>query len=124
MWCTQNECVVRKTVCCLLLWLLWCGGGSTVELREDEQHIVVVLLVVVFSVVYVLAVTSCHVRCLIARWQLDCCVCGGEGRGSCWLFESAAYEVTFHRVSFRAVLHRGDPDRVAREIVVVSVGSG
>ena len=48
----------------------------------------------------------------------------GGGRGSCWLFESAAYEVTLHRVPFRAVLRRGEPGRVACEFVVVSVGSG
>ena len=38
-------------------------------------------------------------------------------------FESATHEVSFHRVPFRAVLRRGEPGRVAREIVIVPVGS-
>ena len=46
---------------------------------------------------------------------------GDRGRVSCWLFESAAYEVTFHNIPFRAVSRRCEPRRVAREIVVVSV---
>ena len=32
-----------------------------------------------------------------------------EGRGMCWLLESAANNVTFHGVSFRAILCRGEP---------------
>ena len=34
----------------------------------------------------------------------------------------SADKVTFHRVTFRAILRRGGPGHVAREIVVVSVG--
>ena len=48
---------------------------------------------------------------------------GDRGRGSRWLFESAVYEVAFHSIPFRPVFHRGEPGHVAREIVVVSVGS-
>ena len=40
------------------------------------------------------------------------------------MLESVAYKVAFHRVPFRATLCRGEPGRVARDIVVVSVGSG
>ena len=39
-------------------------------------------------------------------------------------FESVAYEVTFHSVPFRAVSRQCEAGRVAREIVVVSVGYG
>ena len=46
-----------------------------------------------------------------------------EGVVGRWLFESAACEVTFPGIQFRAVFHRSEPGRVAREIVVVSVGS-
>ena len=61
--------------------------------------------------------------CLFVQCELGCRGRGDRGRGSCWLFESAANEVTFHSIPFRAVFRRGGPGRVAREIVVVSVGS-
>ena len=82
-------------------------------MREDEYRIVVVLLVVVFNAIFV----------LVVRCWLGCRSRGDGGRGSCWLLESAAYKVAFHRVPFQAILCRGEPSRVAREIVVVSVGS-
>ena len=47
-----------------------------------------------------------------------------EGRGSCCLLQSAAYKVAFSGVLFEAILCLGAPGRVAREVVVVSVGSG
>ena len=47
-----------------------------------------------------------------------------RGRGSHWLFESAAHKVAFHGVSFQADLCRGEPSRAVREIVVVSVNFG
>ena len=45
-----------------------------------------------------------------------------RGRGSCWLFESAAYEVTVHSIPCRPVFRSGEPGYVAREIIVVSIG--
>ena len=38
------------------------------------------------------------------------------------LFESAAYEITFHSIPNRAVFHRGELGHVPREIVFVYVG--
>ena len=49
---------------------------------------------------------------------------GDEGRESRWVLESAAYKVAFHIFPFRAILCRGGPGRVAREIGVVSVRPG
>ena len=44
---------------------------------------------------------------------------GVVGRSGC--FESVAHKVAFHGVPFQAVLRRGEPRRVVREIVVVSM---
>ena len=66
---------------------------------------------------FVLVVGFSRARCLFVRCWLGC-------RESCWWLESAAYKVAFHRVPFRAILCRGEPNCVAREIVDVSVGSG
>ena len=87
-------------------------------MREDEERIVVV-----FSVVFVWVVSFSRAGCLVVRFWLGCRRHGESGRGSCWLFESAAYEVTFQSVAFRAVFRCSEPGHVAREMVV-SVGSG
>lgn len=81
------------------------------------------LLIVVFGVVFVLVVSLCRTCCLVVHCQLGCRCRGDKGRGSCWLVEFAAYEVTLRRVAFRATLCRGETGRVAREIVLVSVDS-
>ena len=52
----------------------------------------------------------------------SCCWMGGRSRGdgdrgSCCLLESSAYEVAYHRDPFRAILCRGEPGRVALEVV-------
>ena len=60
----------------------------------------------------------CRTCCLVVRCQLGCRCRGDRGLGWCWLFQSAANEVTSHRIS-NCLL----PWCVAREIVVVSVGS-
>ena len=57
---------------------------------------------------------------LVVSRSRTCCVVVGVW--SCWLFESAAYEVAFHSIPFRADFRRGEPGQVAREIVAVSVG--
>ena len=49
-------------------------------------------------------------------------VMGVESRAVC--LSLLLTEVAFRRVPFRAILCRGEPGGVAREIVVVSVGSG
>ena len=52
------------------------------------------------------------------------CRCRGDGvvgRAGC--LSLLRYEVTFHGIPFRAVFRRIEPGHVAREIVVVSVGS-
>ena len=100
-----------------LLWSLRCCGGSTVnKLREEELRVVVA-----FSVVFVLVVSLSRTCCVVVRSWLGCRSRGDRGRGSCWLFESAAYEVTFHSIPSRAVSSRSEPSHVAREIVVVPV---
>ena len=49
-------------------------------------------------VVFVLVVGVSRVRCLlVCRWL------GCRGRGSCWLFEPAVYEIAFHSISLRGV---------------------
>ena len=65
------------------------------------------------AAVYV--VCSCVVGWVIVVVVMGC----GE---SCWFLESAAHTITVHRVPFRFILCRGEPDRVAREIVVVLAG--
>ena len=76
-------------------------------------------MVVAFGVAFVVVVHFSRVRCsFVCRW-LGCLSHGGRGRGSCWLFESVAYEVAFHSIPFRVVIRRGEPGHVAREVVVV-----
>ena len=79
-------------------------------LREEEQRIGVVFGVVFFWVVDV-------VRCLLVRCWLGCRCRGDRGRGSWWLFESAAHEIAFHSISFRMVFNCGKPSHVAREVL-------
>ena len=45
-------------------------------------------------------------------------------RAGCWLLESAAYNIDFHGVPFRATMCRGEPGLVARGMVIVSVDCG
>ena len=72
-----------------------------------------------FRVTFVLDVTLCRSCCLVVRCWLGFRCCADGGRGSCWLVESA----TFHSIPFRVVFRHGEPNHVARELVVVSVGS-
>ena len=114
----------------LLLWLRWFHGGSTVDESEEneERTVVVVFLVVLFVVVgavFVFAVSFHDVCCLVVFFGLDCRCRSDGGRGSRWLFEAAASEVTFHNIPVRGVFRCGDLRVVSSpEIVVVSVGSG
>ena len=68
----------------------------------------VVLFVVVFGVVLVLVVSLSRTCCLVVRCELGCRSRGDRGRGSCWLFECAADDVTFHSIPIRAVFRRAD----------------
>ena len=87
----------------------------SINLREDEKRIFVVLFVVVLGVVFVSVVSLSPACCLV--------VCGGRGRGWCWLCESAVYEIAFSSIPFRVVSRCANPGHVAREVVVASVGS-
>ena len=76
---------------------------------------------VVVSAAIVL-VEGFHVFLFMCCWL--CCRGRGDGGcGPCWLLESAAYKVAFHRVPFRDIWCRGETGCVAREIAVVSVGA-
>ena len=97
----------------------FCGGSTINELREDEQR----LVVVVFGVVFVLVVGVSRVRRLLVCCWLGCRSRDDRGRGSCWLFEPAVYNIVFPSIPFQTVFRRSEPGHVAREVTVVSVGS-
>ena len=52
-------------------------------------------------------------RTLFARVLLVVCC-----RGSCWLFEPAVYEISFHRIPFRGVFRCGKPGSVWLQVGV------
>ena len=65
-----------------------------------------------FSSSLFLVVCISRVCNLVVRCWLGCRRRGDRGRGSCWLFESAAHEVAFHGISVRIVFRGGEPCHV------------
>ena len=115
-----NVLFVGLFACCLL----FCGGFG---LHEDRHLTSLERMCSVspssapssWSWVSVLCVV-----CLAADVLVVVVVTIG-GRGSYWLLKSAAHKVAFRGVPCQAILCRGEPGRVVREIVVVlSVDSG
>ena len=94
---TQYECVMGFFGCCFFF------------LRSGVSSCGLVL-------VFVPVVWSC-----VVCWVVVIVLMRGPRRY--WLFESAAFAVTFQSIPFRAVFRRGEPGHIAREIVVVFVGS-
>ena len=71
-----------------------------------------------------MVVSFSRVRCVFECCWFGCRCRGDGGRGTYWLFESAAHKHGFPWSPTRAILRRGEPNRFVREIAVVSEDSG
>ena len=94
------------------------------QLSINWERLGVVLFVVVVGNDFVVVVGLKRVWCFSESCWFGCRRRDDRGRGSHWLFQSAAHKAAFHGVPFQAVMCRAGPSRVVREIVVVSVNIG
>ena len=110
----------RKWACtCCGKW--WCDS-LTLKSVAAEQCLLLLVCCLLFVVALVFTRISFRdEQCVVGAvgFSRACCLsgCCWFGCQSCWLFESAAHKVAFHGVPFQAVLCRGEPSRVVREIV-------